>query len=350
VALSGWASVKLITLAVILSLGPSQLFGQALKVDLQPVGSDTVGTLTFERFDASPNFNFHVFPYRGGWGVTSATFPGEVAFFRQDFSWSRKEGGQGQGPGEFTGMVRGVEIEGGLVVLDSRGRRATWLDSTFQFVESRPVPGHIFSAQSDGEGGVLVGGQFMVGLTVFTVLRMGSEVGSDFRLGAPSSSARPQEDFPVLLPVVGDELWAVKYSGGMIDVLDPGSLEVRDRLRIPLDGYDVPVPDRFNIQREPPTPQITSGSATPDGLGVFFASVADSGWSPGGRLVDQVYDTEVILVDLPTRTIVGTQRFPGICTTMGGLLAGCLTDLGDIRVLRLHLESQENGSLVRKDP
>ena len=326
-------------LMAVMALGfPFHLGGQVLAVDIREVSFDTLGVLSFGQAGASPNFNFSAFPIDAGWGVTSATFPGEIAVFGKDLAWKRMVGGRGGGPGEFQGMLRGVEVGDGMVALDPKANRATWVDSAFRYVGSRPLPGRVFSAQPDGEGGVLAGGQFMVGGSTYTVLGLGTGVDGQLRFGAPSSSPRPQEDFPVLLPPNAGEVWAVKHSGGRVEILDAATLEVKEQRRIPLEGYDVPLPQRFSVQKDPPTPQIVSGSAAENGIGVIFAAVADRLWAPGGLHPEDFYDTEAILVDLPNRTIIGRVRFPGICTAIEGLLAGCLTDLGDVRVLRIRLE------------
>lgn len=327
-----------IILTILLTLIPLPLHSQALAVDLRAVRTDTVGVLSFAKADASPNFNFSLFPFRGGWGVTSAAFAGQIFFFRDDHEWKGEVGRVGEGPGEFKGMLRGVESGTGLIVLDPRLNRASWLDSTFQFVESRPIPGRIFSAQSDGSGGALLGGQFTSGSTVYTVLGVGPEVDDRFRLGAPSISARPQEDFAIILPPVDGEIWSVKYSGGVIEILNASSLEVEAQLRLPFEEYRAAAPQRFNVQRNPPTPQIVGGSASADGHGLIFAAVADANWEPRRAQPSDFYDTEVLIVDLARRTVLGRIRFPGFCMPMGEYLAGCVDDLGNILVHKLRLD------------
>jgi hypothetical protein len=316
------------------------------------ISSRFVVHLSFVGLDVAPDVQAHVFRLPGGgWGVSSAVFPGVVQLFDSDGAPAGTFGRSGKGPGEFGGEVFAMPMRGELWVVDHRNLRLSIFTKDLRFVGDRrlEVKPFFIAPARDGKS-LLVSGSAYTGEMYYAIARVSREPGAD-AFGDPlGQNPLPNSQWLVkrrrAAESAGGEVWAIAMSGGEVDVLRGGDLRITARLRLP--GREMEREASWYADfNERPAPTLAGVAA--DSAGILWVSffVADSDWTPGmdpRENIEQYADTKVLAVDPEKRAVVGTLQLDPLCMPVEGRLISCVDELGQtIRVVSLTLEPGRSG-------
>jgi hypothetical protein len=287
-------------------------------------------TLNFAAASASPNYATRVTKMPWGWAVGSAAFRGEFMRFDSDGNFLGANGTQGEGPGEYQGLLVVEALsEDRFAVVDGAARRISILDGNLEYLDALRIPGSPYSVSKTPNGRLVLGGQFQGRRGRFTVAILEADT---LRLVAPSRSSDPSADFPAVM-ASDSTVWAAKMSGGVLESVGIGSIDTITEYALTLDGYGEiarPRPDRVA-----PYPQIQDADTDGEGLGMLVTAVADANWRPRRRYPDEMYDTEVLILDLIGMSVVGRARLPGLCASAGFPIVACPNDEGNLDLHRV---------------
>ncbi|HEU4631736.1 MAG TPA: hypothetical protein VFS08_18450 [Gemmatimonadaceae bacterium] len=342
----------LAALALLLSAAPRARAQDRQLLDDVSAGStittSTVAQLSFEGLDVAPDVLARVFRLPGGgWGVSSAMFPGVVQRFDSAGAPAGTLGRSGHGPGEFGGEVFAVSMRGELWVVDPRNARLSIFTTDLRLAEDRRLdvkPVFLIAPARDGRS-VLVSGSAGAEDMYYAVARVSREPAADV-FGEPLG----RHPVPVSQSLVrrrmaaetaGGEVWAVAMTGGSIDVLRSRDLSLMAHLQLP--GKEMAQEASWHGDPdERPAPRLVGVTADSAGLLWVTFGVADSTWTPGldpQASVEQNFDTRVLAIDPAKRAIVGQVQLDRVCLPVQGHVISCVDEVGQtIRLVALRLE------------
>ncbi|HEX9691024.1 MAG TPA: hypothetical protein VGA22_02900 [Gemmatimonadales bacterium] len=310
----------------------------------RPVEVHHLATLRFQDVAAfAPDVLTQVVRLPGsGWGAISYSFGGSIALFSATGAPTGMLGRLGSGPGELKQARFAIGLEKQLWVIDNGNNRLIAFASNGSLIGDRRLPGStIVWAQPSADGtGLLLSGYFpnhhAVALVTMNAAddRFGGDLGT-------SPNAYVEQHVAAETP--SGEVWAVARAGGNVEILGADNLETLASTQLPEDvSYPVNRPGPVDVSRERPAPEVLGVMVDADGILWIATYAADAHWRPGASPrdgVDRVFDTLLLAVSTPDRTIVGAQRLDRVCLAIVDGLISCTNEEAQtIDISRLSLK------------